>query len=244
MKFKSNKTLLFSLITLSAVSIAAIGFSSWVVGIFSPSDDLTNINVQLDTVSEETCFLNMTLTNGEGITIADDSQDKVGDGIGVEEANCDLVVGLDEYDFAISSTLTFTSLKFEVKLDSKDIVAQVDEDDNFGRTANTNLTYIELPQYEDEESMKKAFNEDLSSISGYKMYTAKQKSLTFVWGSYFGYKSPALFYQEGLDKIKKTKDKLIAMQQIKSELNEMDQFFKNGGSSYSTINIKATLTAE
>lgn len=244
MKFNSNKTLLFSLITLSAVSIAAIGFSSWVVGIFSPSDDLTNINVQLDTVSEETCFLNMALTSGEGITIADDSQDKVGDGIGVEEANCDLVVGLDEYDFAISSTLTFTSLKFEVKLDSKDIAAQVDENDIFKRSANTNLTYIELPQYEDEESMKKAFNEDLSSISGYKMYTAKQKSLTFVWGSYFGYKSPALFYQEGLNKIETTEGKLIAMKQIKSELNEMDRFFKNGGSSYATINIKATLAAE
>ena len=252
MKFKKNKVIISSLIGLTALTVCGVGFSAWVIGLNQPESTLDGIGVNIDTITEETCYLNIVKSASEnGLVLANGDANKTGDGIGAEFADGstkDLTVSLDQYDLAFASTSTFGSLTFDVVLGNKDsntkLEATVDEGDAFGRTSSDH-TYIELKDYGTLEDLQKDFElvsgED--AVTGYTMYRFKgdTKALTFNWGTFFNGKEPATFYQEFIDDKTSTKEKLELMNQARIELNAMDSFFKNGGDSNQTITIKATL---
>lgn len=245
MNIKKKKIVFSSIIGLTVLSLCSIGFSAWIIGINQPEVPLNGIPVQVDTISEKTCYLNIVKSNSEkGIILAEDTANKVGDGIGFDSSTgqsaSDLTINLEQYDFAFASTSTFKSLTFDVTCNGEPLQGTVPSSDLFGRQAGEK-DYITLKSYNGVGSLASDFTPDSSTVSGYQIYTAKNKALTFTWGDFFGGKSPATFYGDEIDDISDTKGKLKAMDQAKKELKEMQAFFQNGSDSFYGINITAKL---
>ena len=248
MKFKKNKVIISSLIGLTALTVCGVGFSAWVIGLNKPEVTLDGIGVNIDTITEKT----FKSASENGLVLANGDANTTGDGIGAEftdGSTKDLTVSLDQYDLAFASTSSFKSLTFDVVLGDKEsstaLKTRVSGTDSFGRLQG-DYTYIELKGYNNIEELKKDFElvSGNEAVTGYTMYrfNDESKALTFNWGTFFGGKEPATFYQEFIDKKTTTKEKLELMNQARTELNAMDSFFKNGGDSYQTITIKATLS--
>ena len=246
MNIKRKKVIFGSVIGLTALSLCSIGFSAWIIGIYQPQTSINGIPVNVDIISEETCYLNIVKsTNENGLILAESKANTVGDGIGYDNStgqkSSDLTITLDQYDFAFASTSTFTSLTFDVTCNSRPLQGTVPSSDLFGREAGAK-DYITLKSYSGVDSLSEDFTLDSTTISGYHIYKANSKTLTFSWGEFFGGDSPATFYGEKIDSITDTTEKLKAMNQAKTELVAMKDFFKKSDSSFYTIDIKATLS--
>ncbi len=253
MKFKKNKVIISSLIGLTALTVCGVGFSAWIIGLNQPEVPLEGIGVQIDTITEETCYLNIVKSSSEtGLVLANGTADKTGEGIGAEfdsTSTKDLIVNLEQFDLAFADTSEFGGLTFEVVLGDKESTAElkgdVGADDPFGRTEGSH-TYIELKNYNNLTELQEDFKlaTGVEAVDGYNIYKFKEekpKALTFSWGSFFNEKEPATFYQDFISIKTATSEKLTLMNQARDELEAMDSFFKNGPDSYKTITIKATL---
>ena len=248
MNIKKKKIVFSSIIGLTVLSLCSIGFSAWIIGINQPEVQLNGIPVQVDTITEKTCYLNIVKSSSEnGIILAENTENPVGDGIGFDSSTgqsaSDLTINLSQYDFAFASSSTFTSLTFDVTCNGNHLQGEVPNSDLFGRQAGAK-DYITLKSYSGAGSLESDFTRDSSTVSGYLIYTAKNKALTFTWGDFFGGESPATFYGKKINSIKDTTEKLKAMSQAKTELEAMKGFFKKSDSSFYTIDIKATLSIE
>lgn len=247
MNIKRKKVIFGSVIGLTVLSLCSIGFSVWIIGIYQPQTSINGIPVNVDTISEETCYLNIVKSTDEnGLILAESQANTVGDGIGYDNStgqkSSDLTITLGQYDFAFASTSTFTSLTFDVTCNSRPLQGTVSSPDLFGRGAGTKKDYITLKSYSGVDSLSEDFTLDKTTISGYHIYKANSKTLTFTWGDFFGGESPATFYGDKIDDITDTTEKLKAMNQAKTELEAMKEFFKKSDSSFYTIDIKATLS--
>ena len=118
MKFEKNKVIISSLIGLTALTVCGVGFSAWVIGLNQPTVTLEEMGVEIDTVTENTQYLNIVAAADEKIVIAnpfveDGTGDTVGEGIGTDGSKtCDLDIVLTSYDFAFADDATFNSLTF------------------------------------------------------------------------------------------------------------------------------------
>lgn len=245
MNIKKKKIVFSSIIGLTVLSLCSIGFSAWIIGINQPEVSLNGIPVKIDTITEKTCYLNIVKSSSEnGIILAENTANAVGDGIGFDSSSgqkaSDLTIDLEQYDFAFASTSTFTSLTFDVTCNGRPLQGTVPSSDLFERQAGAK-DYITLKSYSEVGSLESDFTIDSSTVSGYKIYTAKNKVLTFTWGDFFGGKSPATFYEDKIKNLSNTTDKLKAMDQAKKELKKMDAFFQNDLNGYYEINITAKL---
>lgn len=245
MNIKKKKIVFSSIIGLTVLSLCSIGFSAWIIGINQPQVELNGIPVQVDTITEKTCYLNIVKSSGEnGIILAENTKNTVGDGIGFDSSTgqsaSDLIINLAQYDFAFASSSTFTSLTFDVTCNDKPLQGEVPSSDLFGRQAGAK-DYITLKSYSGVGSLESDFTLDSSTVSGYQIYTAKNKVLTFTWGDFFGGKSPATFYGDEIDDISDTKEKLKAMDQARKELEKMKALFQNGLERFYEIKITAKL---
>lgn len=251
MKFKKNKVIISSLIGLTALTVCGVGFSAWVIGLNQPTITLEGMGVEIDTITEETCYLNMTVASNEKIVIANPLDegvaDGVGNGIGAEfgengPSTCDLDIALTNFDFAFASDATFNSLKFEATVNGEAIQGTTASTDLFGRGNSQTLPYITLANYNNVGSLDSVFTLDDKTVTGYDIYTANDpKKLSFTWGSFFGNEDPATFYQNKIKAAGTTKNKLAMMNQARDELEAMDAFFKNDETGYHTLKIVATL---
>lgn len=245
MNIKKKKIVFSSIIGLTVLSLCSIGFSSWIIGINQPKVELNNIPVKVDTISEKTCYLNIVKSSSEnGIILAENTENKVGDGIGfdsgTEQISSDLTINLEQYDFAFALSSTFTSLTFDVTCNGNHLQGEVPDSDLFERDPGLK-NYITLKSYSVDDPLESDFIIDKSTVSGYQIYTARNKVLTFVWGDFFKGQSPATFYGDKIDDISDTKQKLKAMDQAKKELEKMEKFFQNDLGSFYEIKITAKL---
>lgn len=245
MKFEKNKVIISSLIGLTALTVCGVGFSAWVIGLNQPTVTLEEMGVEIDTVTENTQYLNIVAAADEKIVIAnpfveDGTGDTVGEGIGTDGSKtCDLDIVLTSYDFAFADDATFNSLTFTPTVNTKAIEGTVASGDAFGRSAG-NLPYITLKSYTGISSLSEDFTLS-KDVAGYHIYKAKTKELSFSWGSFFGNTDPASFYQAKIADAETTEAKLTLMNQARTELEAMDALFKNG-EGYHTIKIKAELS--
>lgn len=248
MKLKNRKTTVFSLAALTLLTVCGVGFSAWIIGVNQPTKTLDSIPVEVDTISEETCYLNIAVANNDGIVIADTSKtasNKVGSGIGAKNQEADLSITLSSYEFAFATTSTFNSLTFAVTSNGRALEGTVPSSDPFGREAEQ-AAYIELASYTytDIESPDSDFTKE-PSVEGYNIYRANTKALTFRWGDFFGGNntSPVDFYYSKINaEGNQIDDKFEAMNQAKTELKDMLDFFKNPSGGYYPIKIVATLS--
>lgn len=253
-KTKKNKIVLGASICLALVSVTTIGLSAWLVGLQQNSLTLGDMIVSVDTVSDETEYLNVVIDGTESINIREaitaETTEGTLDGVTItgESGNTDLEVKLADFDIVYSSDATLDSLTITPKL-KKDqtttswpVVSMSDktltypgvsltQTDFFGRSG-TSFTYIELEDptsYSSETDLtnNNVFKESDTVYTGYKFYEKTEKKLNFKWGSLFNGDSPSVYYNKKLESVTDTGTKLQMLNQIKNELANMATAFED-----------------
>ncbi|MBO8427218.1 MAG: hypothetical protein IAC58_01500 [Firmicutes bacterium] len=261
-KTKRNKILLGTSLGLVLISGLTIGFSSWIIGLQKTTDVVDGLAVQVDTVEDQTAYLNIGVAENEAINIVETTADNTADGIKFTQTG-DL-----ENDFNITFTsfqvilpegsADYDVVNFEVKLvhsDSETELPKYKYSSDVGTDVlsrgDSEYTYIEATKltYTLSTDFKKV------TTDGYDFYTIKTDSggniFKFKWGSLFGGEnsSPVDFYQGKINEINKTgqedtdeqlKQKLKIMNQANHELSAMHTAFFGEDGGY-TLKITASL---
>ena len=241
-KKKKQTYILFGIVCFAAISLATVGFSTWVVGTIEDSDEVTasittegstNKTFTVDAIaSKDTIKIDCGTTSNGIVTSGSDSSK-------------DMSVKMT-YSIAASTNCTFEKIDLSVKVTNGSETniniptfldtSKVDDSstiDLFGRTINkySSLTYLALSKskYDSNE-----FGLPDTSLSGYNLYTYSDESFAIQFGSFFGGKTPEEFYNDKLntfrneyinasneDKITKRYKYLKALEAAKAELTNM-----------------------
>ena len=250
LKNKRKQTyILFGVVCFAALSLATVGFSTWIVGTIEDKTDVTatittegstNKTFTVDAIPTRSTINIDCATNTEGIISSNGTSSK------------NMTIGMT-YSIAASTNCTFNKIELSVKVtngsDTNNIniptlldTSKIDDSpttDIFGRTISTysNLTYLSISS--------SLFTKDESSLSGYNLYTYSDGDFAIKFGSFFGGKTPEEFYNEKLsllrseyinasneNKITKRDKYLKALEAAKCELTQMSNLLNN-----STITI-------
>lgn len=251
--FKRNRILLTSLIGLAVLGSATAAFSTWIFGIQQKKTELDGITVEVDTVKDDTAYLDIKVNSADNkIRLAETTAVTGNDNAVItEEGDAftttmkgDFEIALSTFEFAISNEYTFNSVNFEFSVllkagetTDKNSVT-VGEGDYFKRAAGSSYKYIDLvnEKLDSNEFTKK---QD-TSLTDYSIYTANSKTINFKWGNFFGTeeKGPADFYNakyKALGEAATLEQKLLLIQNAKKEINTMIEAFTN-------VKIKITAT--
>lgn len=261
---KTSKIVAITTCSFAIVTLASVGFATWLIGLQNETVELNDINVAVDNVTDNTSYLKVELAEGEnGINISDtvNAEANVNGGVSLSgESNHDFDVNLSAFDIVYSEDRTFDSLTITTKLGENEwpsvslsagnlsfpADANVDGNsikDNFGRSGEK-LTFIELANSTNVTDLSSSSEYEAVNpgIDGYYFYKMKAtQALRFKWGSMFtldsGNVSPIEFYNKKLEGVTDTTAKLQMLNQIKTELSAMNAIFTG-----KTINIEIKLT--
>lgn len=257
MNKRKQTYILFGVVCFAALSLATIGFSTWIVGTIEDKTDVTatittegstNKTFTVDAIPSKSAINIDCATNAEGIISSNGTSNK------------NMTIGMT-YSIAASTNCTFNKIDLSVKVtngsNTNNIniptlldTSKIDDSpttDIFGRTITnySDLTYLSISstEYINKDNL---FTVDSSSISGYNLYTYSDGAFAITFGSFFGGKTPEEFYNEKLSslrnkyinetnnelKITKRDKYLKALEAAKAELTNMSKIL-NG----STITI-------
>lgn len=258
LKNKRKQTyILFGVVCFAALSLATVGFSTWIVGTIEDKTDVT-ATITTEGSTNKTFTVDALASKS---TIKIDCASGVSNGIITSGSGSkkDMTIGMT-YSIAASTNCTFNRIDLSVKvtngsntnniniptlLDTSKI-DDISTTDIFGRTITnySNLTYLSISstEYINRDNL---FTVDSSSISGYNLYTYSDGTFAIKFGSFFGGKTPEEFYNEKLsllrseyinasneNKITKRDKYLKALEAAKCELTQMSNLLNN-----STITI-------
>ena len=246
--------ILFGVVCFAALSLATVGFSTWIVGTIEDKTDVT-ATITTEGSTNKTFTVDAIPSNS---TITIDCASGVSNGIITSGSGSkkDMTIGMT-YSIAASTNCTFNRIDLSVKVtkgSETDIniptlldTSKVDDSstiDLFGRTIGnySSLTYLTLSTSTYASSK---FGLPDTSLSGYNLYTYSDGAFAIKFGSFFGGKTPEEFYNEKLsslrneyinasneDKITSRDKYLKALEAAKLELTQMSTIL-NG----STITI-------
>lgn len=236
-KFGKSKKIFYSVISCALVSLATIGFSSWIISIEDPEKKF-DIHINVDALSFKTVICDISLEN-ENETINLGPKDVSGSGIvsgNGEKEKLDipltgqLIVANEELnnikslDFSIAS-YSDGSQKVDHNLIESE---EIGSDDVFGRTNTQNYYYL-------EPVTKTIAREDLVferySVDGFQVANLSLNGFSLKYSSYFEEKRPEEFYTEKLTALRNdfiggsgdttAEDYLSAIAQAKKEIDKM-----------------------
>lgn len=248
-KNRKNKIILGALSGAAVISLASVGFAQWQIGLIK-NEENKNIDVAVDTFSEETCYLNVTTAANTKINLGEVKAIDKGNGIGyevVESNKANLQITITDFTLAISNTnndktpsLTF-KLSVETEPAGKSLTTTIAGEDVFERTPGVG-SYIGLEQTIKLENFKtpSCFTLD-KTVEGYTIYKLNDnlKTFNFKWGSVFGNtvdaekglvtggtNTPASFYQNKItaaagDTEEALKNQLKMLNQVQKDLTAM-----------------------
>ena len=258
-KKKKQTYILFGIVCFAAISLATVGFSTWVVGTIEDSDEVTasittegstNKTFTVDAIASKDTIKIDCGTTSNGIVTSGISSNK------------DMGVKMT-YSIAASTNYTFEKIDLSVKVTNGSETniniptlldtSKVDDSstlDLFGRTIAdySSLTYLTLSTSTYASSK---FGLPDTSLSGYNLYTYSDDGFAIKFGSFFDNTTPEKFYNEKLSslrneyinetnnelKIAKRDKYLKALEAAKLELTQMSNIL-NG----STITISVVGT--
>ena len=262
LKNKRKQTyILFGVVCFAALSLATVGFSTWIVGTIEDKTDVTatittegstNKTFTVDAIPTRSTINIDCATNTEGIISSNGTSSK------------NMTIGMT-YSIAASTNCTFNKIDLSVKVSNSsnketDIniptlldTSKIDggSTDIFGRTITNyrNLTYLSISstEYINRDNL---FTVDSSSISGYNLYTYSDGAFAIKFGSFFGGKTPEEFYNEKLsslrneyinasneDKITKRDKYLKALEAAKLELTQMSTILNRSTITISVVGV-------
>ena len=258
-KKKKQTYILFGIVCFAAISLATVGFSTWVVGTIEDSDEVTasittegstNKTFTVDAIaSKDRIKIDCgTTSNGIVTSGSDSSKD-----MGVKMT----------YSIAASTNCTFEKIDLSVKVTNGSetniniptflATSKVDDSstiDLFGRTINkySSLTYLALSKskYDSNE-----FGLPDTSLSGYNLYTYSDGGFAIKFGSFFDGSTPEEFYNDKLNtfrndyinetnnetKITKRNKYLKALEAAKCELTQMSTILNGSTITISVVGV-------
>ena len=259
LKNKRKQTyILFGVVCFAALSLATVGFSTWIVGTIEDKTDVT-ATITTEGSTNKTFTVDALASKS---TIKIDCASGVSNGIITSGSGSkkDMTIGMT-YSIAASTNCTFNRIDLSVKvtngsntnniniptlLDTSKI-DDISTTDIFGRTITnySNLTYLSISSTEYINS-NNLFSVDSTSLSGYNLYTYTDNGFAITFGSFFDNTTPEKFYNSKLEtlrneyinetnnelKLTKRDKYLKALEAAKAELTNMSTIL-NG----STITI-------
>ena len=242
-KFGKSKKIFYSVIGCALVSLATIGFSSWIISIEDPEKNF-DIQINVDALSFETVICDIDLIN-EDETINLGPKGVSDDGIvsgngGKEKLNIPLtgqlivaneeLTNIKSLDFSIASYLDGN------KEDDHNLIegGEIGSDDVFGRINTQNYYYL-------EPVTKTISKDDLAftsySVDGFQVAKLSLNDFSLKYSSYFEGESPEDFYTEKLTALRNdfiggsgdttAEDYLSAIAQAKKEIKKMNDELKS-----------------
>ena len=262
LKNKRKQTyILFGVVCFAALSLATVGFSTWIVGTIEDKTDVTatittegstNKTFTVDATPTKSKINIDCATNTEGIISSNGTSNK------------NMTIGMT-YSIAASTNCTFNKIDLSVKVtqgsNTNNIniptllgTSKVDDSpttDIFGRTISTysNLTYLSISstEYINKDNL---FSVDSNSLSGYNLYTYTDNGFAITFGSFFDNTTPEEFYNEKLsslrseyinasneDKITKRDKYLKALEAAKLELTQMSTILNESTITISVVGL-------
>ena len=254
-KKKKQTYILFGIVCFAAISLATVGFSTWVVGTIEDSDEVT-ASITTEGSINKTFTVDAIASKN---TIKIDCASDVSNGIITSGSGSNKDMGVKmTYSIAASTNCTFEKIDLSVKVTNGSETniniptlldtSKVDDSstiDLFGRTIAdySSFTYLTLSSISYASSR---FGSPDTSLSGYNLYTYSDDGFAIQFGSFFGGKTPEEFYNDKLNtfrndyinetnnelRITKRNKYLKALEAAKLELTQMSTIL-NG----STITI-------
>ena len=262
LKNKRKQTyILFGVVCFAALSLATVGFSTWIVVTIEDKTDVTatittegstNKTFTVDATPTKSKINIDCATNTEGIISSNGTSNK------------NMTIGMT-YSIAASTNCTFNKIDLSVKVtqgsNTNNIniptllgTSKVDDSpttDIFGRTISTysNLTYLSISstEYINKDNL---FSVDSNSLSGYNLYTYTDNGFAITFGSFFDNTTPEEFYNEKLsslrseyinasneDKITKRDKYLKALEAAKLELTQMSTILNESAITISVVGL-------
>ena len=262
LKNKRKQTyILFGVVCFAALSLATVGFSTWIVGTIEDKTDVTatittegstNKTFTVDATPTKSKINIDCATNTEGIISSNGTSNK------------NMTIGMT-YSIAASTNCTFNKIDLSVRVtqgsNTNNIniptllgTSKVDDSpttDIFGRTISTysNLTYLSISstEYINKDNL---FSVDSNSLSGYNLYTYTDNGFAITFGSFFDNTTPEEFYNEKLsslrseyinasneDKITKRDKYLKALEAAKLELTQMSTILNESTITISVVGL-------
>ena len=264
LKNKRKQTyILFGVVCFAALSLATVGFSTWIVGTIEDKTDVT-ATITTEGSTNKTFTVDAIPSNS---TITIDCASEVSNGIitSGSGSNKDMTIGMT-YSIAASTNCAFNKIDLSVKVTKGSNTnaniniptfldtSKVDGSptlDLFGRTIDdySSLTYLELSKTSYSLSDTE-FILDSSSLSGYNLYTYSDGAFAIKFGSFFGGKTPEEFYNEKLsslrneyinasneDKLTKRDKYLKALEAAKAELTNMSKILNGSTITISVVGL-------
>ena len=205
-RIKKSKKIFYCITSFALVSLATIGFSSWIISIEQPNQDF-NVSINVDAMSFETVICdvklkeeNPTITLGPS-SISDDGI-VGGDGQNNEDLSAsiegNLIVADEMVEKIDKVTINLTSCKDNDETNYNAI--SISNTDIFDRTPGT--YYYLSPSI--TEIQKSAMEFTTYEVDGFQSTSLSVlNGLTLVYGNYFGGKdNPSKFYSEKLSEFR------------------------------------------
>ena len=208
LKVKKSKKIFYCITSFALVSLATIGFSTWIISIEQPNQDF-NVSINVDAMSFETVICDVELSKGDNASItlgpSDISDGGIvsGDGKSTEDLSANikgnLIVADEMVDKIDSVTIGLVSHQENNEADFNSIT--VSENDPFGRTPRT--YYYLTPSITEIDITPSSFSDyevDGFKVDGFKSVALTDlNNLTLKYGSYFDNKdNPSDFYADKL----------------------------------------------
>lgn len=208
-----NKFLLMGLIGLTTISLAGVGFATWVVGVQKKEMD-TTLQVDVDDTQNDSIIVQATMKTEKLIVAQNEKVDrKTGDIIGTSQgtigysANA-LKFTLTNITYMVGKAATDkpTTLHIELKNEKNTfnqtkvelIQDKVNPSIQYKRTAlgaDESWTYLSFSK----DIALNTMGEDLNKsdpTAKYEKYVIEEREFTIEWGTYFGSDLPTTFYND------------------------------------------------
>ena len=208
---KKNKIIIGAISAFTLVSVATIGFSSWVIGVQQQEVDVEGLKLSVDTVENDSVFLEVSLPANETVKICEPSKvtrTETTDIVGTSDSTASGGIGYSED--AMKFSLQTITLRVGKNVSSEEIPTGVkftlpsEEGKNTFNTVKTNeFASSEVDGWQDKTGRSGSswtylalettialteFTSDseTNSSASYTTYTLEDKQLTLLWGSFFG----------------------------------------------------------
>ncbi len=201
-----KKGLLLGLISLTTISLAGVGFATWVVGV-TKREDKGNLNVEVDEVKNDSVYLTATFAKDAKVAIAETKDVSKPEGYGLVSVNDNstnkqglalnenaLKFSFSELKYVVGNAISDDATPKYLKLELKD------EDNKFNVVSSENikltdekgsrpvkkdptLNYLYFKEYVDltkEEAVTSVTSNSSTT------YTLANKEFKLLWGNFFG----------------------------------------------------------
>ena len=235
---KNKKIIIGAISALAVVSVSAIGFSSWIVGVEKKSAE-TTITAEVDDVKNKSIYLTASVAENTKVTLAEKAEhpkqgtDIIGTGEGSITANPDaLSFSFTDMKLIVGNGVTApTTINVSLSTDDGDnsfITVTDEKADKINKRTGESYTYLNLDV---DLTLATDFTSSTSDDGLYTTYTLTNKKVSFTWGSFFGNteevttNTPVSYYNTTFKGESNIENLMVASTNIGTELTNMNKAF-------------------